>query len=283
MDKQCAYCGNTFTISNKYSKNQKKSKRFCSYSCSAKARMQDPHQIEIAKNNLIAYNKRRDPPWNKGERGVMPRPWNKGKKGVMPRPWNKDKKLGLNPKHSEKMKELYKLGILINPNLGKKQPEEIKQRLREIVKEMWKDPEYQSKQKRSRNLKPNKFEIGFYRTLFPILSKNGIIIHYNGNFQKFIGGRNPDFLLFDYSTAKMMNKVIELFGDYYHGKQKNIEDKTAHQIERMNHYEKEGFQCLIIWESEWKKSKDDVITRVIEFCKNNDKKTINSSPPKTFS
>lgn len=131
---------------------------------------------------------------------------------------------------------------------------------------LWRSSSYQAKQMSSRNLKPNNFEKSFYDEMLNRLVNKGVIIYYVGNFKKFIGSRNPDFIMYDYRTCKLINKVIELFGDYYHGKHKNIVDKKFHEEERINYFRQHGYDCLVIWESEWKSHRNDVIQKVLQFC-----------------
>lgn len=52
-----------------------------------------------------------------------------------------------------------------------------------------------------------------------------------------ISGRNPDFLNVNGKKA-----VIELFGRYWH----TPKDKQ----QRIRHYKKFGFACLVLWEKE---------------------------------
>lgn len=85
-------------------------------------------------------------------------------------------------------------------------------------------------------IKPNKPEknlLNLLNTYFPKEWK------YTGNGEIWIGNRNPDFL-----NVNGEKSVIELFGNYWH-KKDNAE-------QRIRHYSKYGFKCLVIWESEMK-------------------------------
>ena len=63
--------------------------------------------------------------------------------------------------------------------------------------------------------------------------------------------KNPDF------KVEGQNKLIEVFGDYWH------RDDNPEEIIR--DYKKVGFECLVFWESEMKKSIDDVAIKLFEF------------------
>lgn len=58
------------------------------------------------------------------------------------------------------------------------------------------------------------------------------------------------------------NKIIELFGDYWHNKLENIEiDKR-----RLKTYKKFNFKVLVIWEHELK-DLEKVKERILQFYK----------------
>ena len=80
---------------------------------------------------------------------------------------------------------------------------------------------------------------------------------YVGDGSKIIGTLNPDFI------HLKENKIIELFGDFYH-KGKNI---VYNQTEegRIKYFKKQGYNTLIIWASKLKNNFPDTIQRIIEF------------------
>lgn len=47
-------------------------------------------------------------------------------------------------------------------------------------------------------------------------------------------------------------KVIEFFGEYYHGEKKTGRNKEQEEKLRIDHFRKYGFDCLVIWGSELK-------------------------------
>ncbi len=127
---------------------------------------------------------------------------------------------------------------------GKKHSEERKQKRSLAQKRLWGDTEYAKRQFKAQGVKPNKAEL----LLNDILEKN-----YHGEW-KFVGdgafwvnGKNPDFL-----NINGLKMVIELFGCYWHGCPicfPKYSDRNDLE-ERIEHYKKYGFNCLIIWEHE---------------------------------
>ena len=71
---------------------------------------------------------------------------------------------------------------------------------------------------------------------------------------------NPDFLHQD----KKQRKIIEIFGDYWH----NLKDHKKRDAERLNTYKEKGFQVLVIWENQIKKSCGEVIKLIESFSAN---------------
>jgi len=113
-----------------------------------------------------------------------------------------------------------------NPNFGVILSEETKDKIRLGIMLAIKSGKY--------NIKPTKPEIILNKCLqylFPGEYK------YTGDFQVWIGGKNPDFM-----NVNGQKKLIEMFGDYWH----EGEDETK----RINHFKEFGFNTLIIWESE---------------------------------
>jgi len=111
--------------------------------------------------------------------------------------------------------------------------------------QLWQDPEYRKKQVKSFRLgklcRPNKpeiFLIELLQKLFPNQWK------YTGDLQEWIGGKNPDFIAVD------QKKIIELFGDYWHGEERTGILNDQHEQERIDVFTKKGYQTLIIWEHE---------------------------------
>lgn len=61
---------------------------------------------------------------------------------------------------------------------------------------------------------------------------------------KFIpAGKSPDFI-----NVNGQKKIIELYGDYWHGPE--MTGRTKEEKQRVDCFAKEGYQTLIIWEHE---------------------------------
>jgi len=128
--------------------------------------------------------------------------------------------------------------------IGMKKSEKTKRKIGKtnsiVIKEKWKDPDY-ARRVLTVNT-PNKSEI----TLNSFLQKT------IPNEYKFVGdgefileGKCPDFL-----NVNGKKKLIELFGNYWHGEDRTGKTKKESEDERINYFKKFGFKTLIIWESE---------------------------------
>ncbi len=104
------------------------------------------------------------------------------------------------------------------------------------MKKLWKTEEFQKKMAKStwiRPTKPEKYIINVLNKLFPNEYK------YVGDFQFFLGGKNPDFM-----NINGQKKLIEMFGDYWH--------KDENPKHRIDHFKRYGFDTLVIWQKELK-------------------------------
>ena len=82
-------------------------------------------------------------------------------------------------------------------------------------------------------IKPNKREI----ELQLLFEQHGLPYIYVGDGRMIIGGKCPDFI-----NYRDQNKLVELFGDYWH----QGEDPQ----ERIDYLSEFGFDTLVIWECE---------------------------------
>lgn len=88
----------------------------------------------------------------------------------------------------------------------------------------------------SNQISPNKKELfvqGFLDKLFPNEYKLNVL----GNYL-ILGGKVPDFVSLN------NKKLIEFYGDYWH--------RNDNEIDRINFFEKYGYQTLVVWENELK-------------------------------
>lgn len=81
---------------------------------------------------------------------------------------------------------------------------------------------------------------------------------YTGKGTYWLGRRNPDFI------HKNKKKIIELFGDYWHGKKMTGKSNKMVESIRKRHFSKFKFKTLIIWEHELKKP-DEIIKKIEMF------------------
>jgi hypothetical protein len=85
---------------------------------------------------------------------------------------------------------------------------------------------------------PNKAELA----LLSVVRRYGF--KFVGNGMLMFGTRNPDFA----NTKR--KKVIELFGDYWHGPEKTGRSRAQEVFSRVDHYAQFGYSCLVVWYSE---------------------------------
>lgn len=139
--------------------------------------------------------------------------------------------------------------------MAKKLPN--RDRLIELGKKHWQDPEYLAMIIKARSYKPNKLE----QRLIDILDKYLPQFKYNGDFGLgiTIGGKVPDFV-----NVNGKKQIIELFGDYWHTK----DGVPWHQTElgSIGWYSQYGFKCLVIWGSELKSLTDyEIVDKIKSF------------------
>jgi very-short-patch-repair endonuclease len=148
-----------------------------------------------------------------------------------------------------------------SPMKGKKHTKECLEKMGKICKERFKDPDYLEKWINGQRSSPNKLEI----ILIDLLKDN---FKYVGDHSSWIDGKNPDFINED-------NKlIIEFFGDWFHGEEYrrrqhgDYSTNEEHEIERIKHFEKNGYKCLVIWEHELKNI-EEIMKRVNNFIREN--------------
>ena len=73
-----------------------------------------------------------------------------------------------------------------------------------------------------------------------------------------IGQCYPDFTNID------TNSIIEVFGDYWHGPLITVKNPESHERDKIEHYKKHNFKCLVIWEKELKNI-DCVKEKILKF------------------
>lgn len=82
---------------------------------------------------------------------------------------------------------------------------------------------------------------------------------YVGDQQFVLDGRCPDFV-----NINGQKKIIELFGDYWHGEERTGVSNERHEQERVERFAQFGFQTLVIWEHELK-DVDLIVEKIVNF------------------
>lgn len=130
----------------------------------------------------------------------------------------------------------------------------VRKQISKRLKKQWKDTKFVKKVQQSLNSKPN----GPEKILLTIFQNLNLNYRFTGDFSFMIDGKNPDF------TNEKEKKVIDFFGDWWHGEKFLGIPKEEHEEERINHFEKNGYKCLVIWEEELKNI-NNVINKIISF------------------
>lgn len=103
------------------------------------------------------------------------------------------------------------------------------------------------------------------------------------NKEYYISKKNTGFFSYDFVDINR-KKIIEYNGDEYHANPNKYSENdyphpfykengpTAKQIwerdeQKINIAKQEGFEVLVVWDSEWRKNKEDILTKCIEFIK----------------
>jgi G:T-mismatch repair DNA endonuclease (very short patch repair protein) len=128
-----------------------------------------------------------------------------------------------------------------HPMFGKHHKLESIQKNKDSNKKKFDSPDYLRKYQMAHSVKPTGPEISI-RDLLDTVAPGKY--EYVGNFTKWIGGRNPDFI------SEEDKKVIEVFGDHWHSEKITGRSKVEEEKDRIEGFKKVGFRTLIIWERE---------------------------------
>lgn len=134
---------------------------------------------------------------------------------------------------------------------GKTFSKEHKKRLSKSHRKNWQNPKFKIRILsammsgcENRPTKPEKRLRKRLNHMFPNKYK------YVGDGKFWVVAKNPDFI-----NINGQKKIIEMFGDYWHGKKITGRTRKQEENQRTNHFSKYGFRTLIIWESELKNIK----------------------------
>jgi len=124
----------------------------------------------------------------------------------------------------------------------------------------WQNIEYKEKRLKSMfnfyNIFPNKPEKKLNKRLNHMFPNEYKFV---GDGTTFIGGKCPDFI-----NINGQKKIIEMNGNYWHGKERTGRTKKQEENQRIKHFAKYGFKTLIIWQNELKNIKQ-LKKKLIEF------------------
>lgn len=140
-------------------------------------------------------------------------------------------------------------------NKGIPMTETRKRHLSKINKKLWKNTDYAKKQftvmKYGLGLRPNKPEKKLHKILKKLFPGE---YKYVGNGKVWIDGKNPDFI-----NVNGQKKLVEMFGDYWHGKEITGLNKKIHRKQRQKHFAWYGYKTLVIWEHELDNNKKLIV------------------------
>ena len=169
------------------------------------------------------------------------------------------KALWVNPEMRALLRRKISAGLMGNKyHKGIPHSKEIKQKIANTVKELWKDSVYAKKVLSSLQAEPNKSE----KKLLRIIEENNFPFRYVGDGQVIIDGQIPDFISTDGSK-----RLIELFGEVWHDPNHfvKIKVKPARTADaKQKFYTLHGYILLIIWDKELR-DEEKVINRIKDF------------------
>jgi G:T-mismatch repair DNA endonuclease (very short patch repair protein) len=135
---------------------------------------------------------------------------------------------------------------------------------KEKLKAKWADPIYKANtirnNRRAQGHKQTKPEKMLEAILNEILPNEYKYVGSTG--EVIIAGVLPDFI-----NVNGKKKIIECFGNWWHGEKRTGKTKEEAETERIEGFKKYGFGCLILWESEIKNEhrRDEVVGRILAF------------------
>jgi len=138
-----------------------------------------------------------------------------------------------------------------NPMFGKQQTIMSIEKNRQSNKDNWLNPDFQDRWVKSLYpyIKQNRPE----KELETALSDCDVEFVGDGSFWIGYPPRNPDFI------HRNNRKIVEFFGNYWH--------KSGDELDRIGHYGKYGWDCFVVWESDYIADKELMIAKVKEFIK----------------
>ncbi|MBU2072716.1 MAG: hypothetical protein KKA68_20985 [Gammaproteobacteria bacterium] len=137
-----------------------------------------------------------------------------------------------------------------NPMFGKQQTVASVEKNRQSNKRNWESLEYQDKWAKA-NLYPHVKQNKPEHEIEDYLKEFGVEFVGDGKFWLGYPPRNPDFI------HRKNRKIVEFFGNYWH--------KLEDELDRIDHYNKYGWNCFVVWESDYNTNKEFAIAKIKEF------------------
>lgn len=119
---------------------------------------------------------------------------------------------------------------------------EHRNKISKNTKRQFQDEEFLKKYQEKMQAKPNNAE----KVIIKLLSDMNCSYKFVGDHSLWIDGKNPDFI------NQEKEKIIELFGDYWHSRKVTGRGKTEEEQVRISHFKEHGYEVLIVWEKELK-------------------------------
>lgn len=162
--------------------------------------------------------------------------------------------------HSAIRKRMFREGIIINANLGKKQSKERRDKIIKTMNERGRYKEFSERMKNGgaikarmgNKMKPNNPE----KLVMEIIKKHNLPFVYTGDGKTWIENYNPDFVSQDGSK-----KIIEVNGEYWH----NLPKVKERDIIKTGIYKKLGYDILVISDKEILNSPESAVIKLKEF------------------
>ena len=162
----------------------------------------------------------------------------------------------------EKQHATRKLNGSNRPNLGKKWSEETKRKM-SIGQAKYREEHPEVVKIRFKNRRHKIITVP-EKIVKNIIEELNIPLSYNGDFSNWIGNRNPDFL------DKNSKKIIEVFGDWWHGEKyrcshNDTDSNEVHENKKIEYYRSLGYDCIVLWEGYIHEHREQLYSIINEF------------------
>ncbi len=146
-----------------------------------------------------------------------------------------------------------------NYRRGKTASDETKAKMSETHAMQWQDLSFKDKSIKASRIgmlvHPNKPESMVLDMLNVVAPNEWAFV---GDGQLIIAGKNPDF-----ANINGQKKLIEVFGDYWHGERARCYEETEEG--RISLFRKYGYETIIVWEHELKET-EKLVVKIKNFC-----------------